>query len=95
MCIVLLEKHKSLCKGITWESLCNLWLRHASRAYTYTRKQINEVSLVCAALFSETTKYKTLKIVRRLRSLRMILPLCVVSFIIKLSILFFIRFSQK
>lgn len=93
MCIVLLEKHKSLCKGITWESLCNLWLRHASRAYT--RKQINEVSLLCVTLFSETTKYKTLKIVRRLRSLRMILPLCVVSFIIKLSILFFIRFSQK
>lgn len=37
MCIVLLEKHKSLCKGITWESLCNLWLRHASRARIYEK----------------------------------------------------------
>lgn len=44
MCIVLLEKHKSLCKGITWESLCNLWLRHASRARIRENK-LNEVSL--------------------------------------------------
>ncbi len=94
MCIVLPEKHKSLCirnhLGISLQSMVTTRFARA-----YTRKQINEVSLLCVTLFSETTKYKTLKIVRRLRSLRMILPLCVVSFIIKLSILFFIRFSQK
>ena len=84
MCIVLLKSTSHSAK----ESLGNLF---AIYGYDTLRARV----CVCVTLFSETTKYKTLKIVRRLRSLRMILPLCVVSFIIKLSILFFIRFSQK
>lgn len=50
MCIVLPEKHKSLCirnhLGISLQSMVTTRFARA-----YTRKQINEVSLLCVTLF--------------------------------------------
>lgn len=57
MCIVLPEKHKSLCirnhLGISLQSMVTT---RFSRAYT--RKQINEVSLLCVTLFLKQPNIK-------------------------------------